>query len=49
MTENSFQEALTSTFADVLEHAITHNYLVCVPNPASLKNHTITRRFISNL
>lgn len=48
MTENSFQEALTETFSDVLEHAITHNYLVCVPNAASLDKQMITRRFISN-
>ena len=48
MTENKFQEALSSTFADVLEHAITHNYLVCVPNSASLNDRPITRKFISN-
>jgi Vacuolar sorting protein 9 (VPS9) domain len=49
MTENKFQDALTSTFADILEHAVSHNYLVCVPNSASLGTRSITRRFISNV
>ena len=48
MADNKFQEALKSSFADVLEHAISHNYLVCVPSSSSIASRPITRRFISN-
>lgn len=47
MTENLFQQALASEYSDILEHAVSHHYLVCIPNQSSLSDRTITRRFIS--
>lgn len=50
MTEgNVFLDSLTAEFADVLDHAIAQKYIVCVPNPSSLADTDITRRFVSNL
>jgi hypothetical protein len=46
-SENPFITTLMTQYSDILDHAVSHNYIVCVPVAPSLERSKFNRRFFS--
>jgi hypothetical protein len=47
--DNKFAVVLQEQFNDVLDHAISNSYIVCIPTSSALADKELTRRFISEV